>query len=94
MYDSVEPTITFTSEVPTSVNLGEKVLTPKFTVTYDFTATDKLIVYVYLTTPTGQKQLVTEEAVMCRQKGTYSFTVTAIDEVGNIGTKTIYFKVV
>lgn len=94
VYDSVEPTITFTSEVPTSVKLGEKVLTPKFTVADDFTATDKLIVYVYLTTPTGQKQLVTEEAVMCRQKGTYSFTVTAIDEVGNIGTKTIYFKVV
>ena len=94
VYDSVEPTITVTSSVTATVESGEKVLVPKFTVTDDFTATDDLVVFVYLTTPTGQKQLVNKEAVVCSQKGIYSFTITAIDEAGNIGTKIIYFRVV
>lgn len=94
VYDSVEPIITVTSSVPATVESGEKVLVPKFTVTDDFTATDDLVVFVYLTTPTGQKQLVNKEAVVCSQKGIYSFTITAIDEAGNIGTKIIYFRVV
>ena len=94
VYDSVEPTITVTSTVSAKVKLGEKVLVPQFTVTDDFTATDDLMVFVYLTTPTGQKQLVNKEAVVCSQKGIYCFTITAIDEAGNIGTKTIYFEVV
>ena len=94
VYDSVEPTITVTSSVPATVGSGEKVLVPKFTVTDDFTATDDLVVFVYLTTPTGQKQLVNKEAVVCSQKGIYRFTITAIDEAGNIGTKIIYFRVV
>ena len=94
VYDSVEPTITVTSSVPGTVGLGEKVLVPEFTVTDDFTSSDNLTVYMYLTTPTGQKQLVTRQAVVCKQKGTYKFTITAIDEAGNIGTKTIYFEVV
>lgn len=67
---------------------------PKFTVTDDFTATDDLTVFMYLTTPTGQKQLVTKDAVACSLQGNYYFTITAIDEAGNIGVKTIYFKVV
>ena len=94
VYDSVEPTITVSSSVPDTVKPGEKVLVPKFTVTDDFTATDDLVVFVYLTTPTGQKQLVSKEAVVCSLKGSYCFTITAIDEAGNIGVKTIYFKVV
>ena len=53
-----------------------------------------MMVFVYLTTPTGQKQLVNKEAVVCSQKGIYRFTITAIDEAGNIGTKIIYFRVV
>lgn len=94
VYDSVEPTITVTSSVPGTVSLGEKVLVPEFTVTDDFTSPENLTVYMYLTTPTGQKQLVTKQAVVCKQKGIYEFTITAIDEAGNIGTKTIYFEVV
>ena len=94
VYDSVEPTITVSSSVPDTVKPGEKVLVPKFTVTDDFTATDDLVVFVYLTTPTGQKQLVSKEAVVCSLKGSYCFTITTIDEAGNIGVKTIYFKVV
>ena len=94
VYDSVEPTINVTASVPATVKLGEKVLVPEFTVNDDFTSADNLKVYMYLTTPTGQKQLVTKQAVVCKQKGTYKFTITAIDEAGNIGTKTIYFEVV
>lgn len=94
VYDSTEPTITITSSVPSGVKQGEKVLVPTFSVTDDFTAADDLIVYMYLTTPTGQTQRVTKQAVVCNTKGTYKFTITAIDEAGNIGIRTIYFEVV
>ena len=94
VYDTEDPVIELKSAPQTTIKVGEKIIVPDYNVTDDISESGNIITYVYLTTPSGMIQILKEKAVICTKQGTYSLTITAIDEAGNIGTKTIYIKVV
>ncbi len=94
VYDTEDPVIELTSAPQVTAKVGDKLIVPDYKVTDDISAKENIITYVYLTTPSGMIQILTEKAVVCTKRGTYSITITAIDEAGNIGVKTIYIKVV
>lgn len=94
VYDTEDPVIELKSVPQSTVKVGEKIIVPDYNITDDISEAENVISYVYLTTPSGMIQILKEKAVICAKQGTYSLTITAIDEAGNIGVKTIYIEVV
>lgn len=96
VYDTVAPTVEFTSKYTETAKVGETLIMPNFTVTDNDSTSDEMIIYVYVINPNGMLQSIDanlvngkvesldRNSIICSTSGVYTFQVMAIDASGNI----------
>ena len=93
--DKIAPEVVFKTQFEASYAVGERVELPKFNVSDNVTAAEKLSVYRYLLTPFGRNISISAqtEAVTLSECGIYTYCVVVYDEAGNMQTGTLRFQV-
>ncbi len=91
--DTIAPEIELTSKYQETYNVGDVMIYPDFTVSDNYSETDKLTVYKYITTPTGNIKSVGGNSIKASQAGVYKLHIVAIDELGNYAERVIEVKV-
>ena len=96
VYDTVAPTVEFTSKHTETAKVGDTLIFPNFTVTDNDSTSDEMIIYVYVINPNGMLQSIDanlvngkiedldKNSIVCSTAGEYTLQVMAIDASGNI----------
>ena len=85
VYDSVKPSITFQSEIPQTVAVGETLQLPSYTLQDNYSLND-LVVRIYFATPDGLMERITGNSVKFNVKGFYTIHYLVMDKNNNIAT--------
>ncbi len=80
--DTIAPKVTLTSDYTTEAKVGDVIIMPDFTVSDNHSEEDKITVYKYLITPTGQFVLVKGNSVKVSIAGNYTWKIFVYDEAG------------
>lgn len=82
--DEIEPEIKWNGAFVTEAKVGEVIVVPTYTVSDNFTPTDKIAVAVFVDNPMGQLFVLPGNAIRVRHEGIYHIRVIVADEAGNI----------
>lgn len=91
--DKDAPVITWTDEFVTELNAGEIFIVPRYTVSDNHSAEDKIIVRVFVETPKYQFIMLPGNSIKMNHQGTYRVRIMVADEAGNIYSETHYVTV-
>ena len=86
--DGVPPTIEFTEEFETELEVGDLLTIPAYTVSDNYSAAEKLTVMIMVINPKGMPVYLYGEqpAMTCAYAGTYKVYIYVYDEIGNLVT--------
>lgn len=93
--DKIAPQITFGALDKTQYRAGKQIKIPDLTVTDNYTPQDKILFYIYITTPDGQNIRLPDgaNAFTPAASGIYKIVGIAYDEAGNMGRSAIEISV-
>lgn len=89
--DKIAPTLTVEG-MPDTIALGEVTL-PKATATDNVTVAESIVIYAVVRTPSGKIVYVQDNKFKANEKGDYTVTYYAMDEIGNVATATYRYTV-
>ncbi|MBQ8308634.1 MAG: hypothetical protein IJX96_02245 [Clostridia bacterium] len=86
--DEVAPEISFKGGFQTTAKVGDTLYIPDYTLSDNYSASDKIQVIKSVLTPNGVLEVFSEEvnALVCKYAGVYEFRIVVIDEAGNTNT--------
>ena len=89
--DNEAPVFKFFGEFKTSINVGDVYVLPRFTVSDNYSASDKIFVSVYVTTPSGRMFEIHSgsNSFKADAAGKYTLHLMATDEAGNVDYFTV-----
>ena len=89
--DNEAPVFKFFGEFKTSINVGDVYVLPRFTVSDNYSASDKIFVSVYVTAPSGRMFEIHlgSNSFKADATGKYILHLMATDEAGNVDYFTV-----
>lgn len=90
--DTVKPEIEWKGEFVKTANINDTVVVPAYVVTDNYTASENMIVRIFVETPDNRLMMLPGNSVVVTQSGTYVFRIMVADEAGNMINET--FEVV
>ncbi len=91
--DEVAPEIKWNGEFVTEAKVGDTIVVPTYTVTDNFTASENIVVCVFVENPMSELILLPGNAIKVNHEGVYEFRVLVADEAGNLVHQTFTVNV-
>lgn len=86
--DKIKPSIECKNTFATEAKVGETIIVPEYTVSDNYSATDKIVVRIFVETPVNQLLMLPGNSIVVHHAGVYTFRIMVVDEAGNITSET------